>query len=169
LSDFKLPDLQPGDCPSCYGSGKVANDDDQTPWPFWEALEFPANLSVVAGHVQPETCPTCGGTGRDAAAAPVEPSYGYSQEAQRRDVDKAHLKLKALMQHAMMISVEELANLVDGLSELDTVGPILHPTEWRNGRGNLGHWQRVARKALEFRKELQAVVEEEMDAKGVKP
>jgi hypothetical protein len=50
-------------CPKCDGCGKIANDDDQSPWTFWEALTPPSNMAVTLGLVKPVECPDCNGTG----------------------------------------------------------------------------------------------------------
>ena len=50
-------------CPTCDGCGNVADDEDQTPWSFWEALPPGTNAAMVAGLVQPKPCPDCGGIG----------------------------------------------------------------------------------------------------------
>lgn len=51
-------------CPSCAGCGKIANDDDGTPWKYWEELPAPSKLAVQMGIVRPITCTLCAGTGR---------------------------------------------------------------------------------------------------------
>jgi hypothetical protein len=61
---MKEPVKIEGGCEHCYGSGKIADDDEKSPWPLWEALEFPENIAVVYGIVKPIPCPTCGGTGK---------------------------------------------------------------------------------------------------------
>ena len=50
-------------CRTCEGCGKVANDDDHSPWTLWESLPPGADLAVRMGLVRPEECPTCKGTG----------------------------------------------------------------------------------------------------------
>jgi hypothetical protein len=50
-------------CTACDGCGKIANDDDNTPWSYWEKLKPPANLAVQMGLVVPLTCVACEGTG----------------------------------------------------------------------------------------------------------
>lgn len=56
-------------CQRCAGCGKLADDDDETPWVYWAELPSPSNLAVVMGIVTPHDCPECEGTGlvkRDA-------------------------------------------------------------------------------------------------------
>ena len=48
-------------CESCKGSGKVANDGQQTPWPDIEALPYEAQ--DARGFV-PQNCAACKGSGR---------------------------------------------------------------------------------------------------------
>ncbi len=50
-------------CPACNGCGKIANDDDGTPWMYWEELAPPSNLAVTMGIVKPITCTRCAGRG----------------------------------------------------------------------------------------------------------
>jgi hypothetical protein len=52
------------DCGKCAGCGKIANDDDETPWKYWEGIEPPSNIAVTLGIVRPVTCPECGGSGK---------------------------------------------------------------------------------------------------------
>lgn len=51
-------------CRNCDGCGKIANDDDQSPW--WQRLPLPpgADLSVRIGLVRPEPYLVCKGTGK---------------------------------------------------------------------------------------------------------
>jgi hypothetical protein len=48
-------------CEGCGGCGLIANDDDGTPWRYWEELEPPANMAVTMGMVKPVLCETCYG------------------------------------------------------------------------------------------------------------
>lgn len=50
-------------CVACDGCGKVANDEDRSPWTRWESLPPGSDLAVKLGLVRPETCDACGGTG----------------------------------------------------------------------------------------------------------
>lgn len=52
-------------CQKCDGCGRIANDDDQSPWTFWEQLPPVSDLAVRLGLVRPETCPDCGGSGEN--------------------------------------------------------------------------------------------------------
>lgn len=61
----------PGACPTCWGSGKIANDDDQSPWPVWRDMEPPSNMAVTMGLVFPIKCPSCKGTGMVPPEGPV--------------------------------------------------------------------------------------------------
>lgn len=60
------------ECMTCAGCGRVANDDERTPWKYWGDLPAQSALAVFAGIVRPETCPDCGGTGK-AATTPEVP------------------------------------------------------------------------------------------------
>lgn len=53
-------------CPKCDGCGQIANDDEQTPWHFWEKLPPGSDLSVKMGLVQPLPCPDCKGSNKGA-------------------------------------------------------------------------------------------------------
>lgn len=55
-------------CTKCDGCGKVANDEDQTPWTFWLNLPLQASGAILAGLVRPIDCPKCGGTGKASNA-----------------------------------------------------------------------------------------------------
>ncbi|MCV7230706.1 hypothetical protein [Mycolicibacterium komossense] len=59
---------QANDCPRCYGDGKIATDDDGSPWGAWEELPPGSDFAVRLGIVRPIDCPDCGGTGSRAAA-----------------------------------------------------------------------------------------------------
>lgn len=52
-----------GKCMKCEGCGRIANDDDGTPWTYWENLPLKSGLAVMAGLVRPQPCPACNGTG----------------------------------------------------------------------------------------------------------
>lgn len=60
---------EPTKCPACDGCGKIANDEDGTPWTYWAALPLQSSAAVLAGLVRPIPCPKCGGRGVSA----VEP------------------------------------------------------------------------------------------------
>ena len=51
------------ECPKCDGCGKVATDDDQSPWTRWERLPAGSDFAVRFGVVKPVECPECGGSG----------------------------------------------------------------------------------------------------------
>jgi hypothetical protein len=51
-------------CRKCEGCGKIASDDEQTPWSRWLKLPLESSIAVVAGLVTPLECPECEGTGR---------------------------------------------------------------------------------------------------------
>lgn len=53
----------PKQCSTCAGCGKVADDDEQTPWTYWTDLPMKSAGAVLVGIVRPLTCPTCGGSG----------------------------------------------------------------------------------------------------------
>lgn len=46
-------------CPKCGGCGRIANDDDETPWSVWEALPLKNAAAVLVGLVVPIPCPLC--------------------------------------------------------------------------------------------------------------
>ena len=50
-------------CQRCDGCGKIANDEDGTPWTFWEKLPLQSAGAAVMGMVRPIDCPDCKGTG----------------------------------------------------------------------------------------------------------
>lgn len=50
-------------CGRCDGCGKIANDDDGTPWKYWLEIPLQSSLAVLAGLVKPIECPECTGTG----------------------------------------------------------------------------------------------------------
>ena len=50
-------------CQKCDGCGKIASDDEQSPWSFWERLPPGAGAAVRMGLVVPLECPECNGTG----------------------------------------------------------------------------------------------------------
>lgn len=52
-------------CPKCEGCGKVANDEEGTPWTFWASLRPGEGLAVQIGAVVPIICPECKGSGKD--------------------------------------------------------------------------------------------------------
>lgn len=54
-------------CDKCDGCGKIANDDDGTPWKFWLELPLQSSAAVLMGLVVPLTCPQCGGSGKKEA------------------------------------------------------------------------------------------------------
>lgn len=51
-------------CLRCDGCGRLADDDDESPWTAWENLPPGSDLAVRLGLVEPHSCPDCGGTGR---------------------------------------------------------------------------------------------------------
>jgi len=50
-------------CGRCAGCGKIANDEDGTPWTYWERLPPGSDLAVRIGLVKAVTCPDCDGAG----------------------------------------------------------------------------------------------------------
>lgn len=52
-----------GKCPKCDGCGRIATDDEDTPWSVWENLPVRSAASVILGMVKPVTCPACSGSG----------------------------------------------------------------------------------------------------------
>ena len=61
-------------CMTCDGCGKVANDDEGTPWTYWAELPPGADIAVRLGIVKPQTCPACGGDGVFDDAPDDEPA-----------------------------------------------------------------------------------------------
>jgi hypothetical protein len=53
-------------CGRCAGCGKIANDDDGTPWKYWAELPVQSAAAVIMGLVKPLECPDCHGTGKAA-------------------------------------------------------------------------------------------------------
>jgi hypothetical protein len=50
-------------CPTCAGCGKIANDEDRTPWKYWMELPLQSSVAVLMGMIQPVRCPDCRGSG----------------------------------------------------------------------------------------------------------
>lgn len=76
-------------CSACAGCGKVANDEDHTPWKYWAEMPLQSSVAVLMGLVKPETCLNCGGSGTAsimqladelAQAVRYARSQGYSFE-----------------------------------------------------------------------------------------
>ncbi len=51
-------------CDRCDGCGKIASDDEGSPWSAWLALPPGSDLAVRLGVVRPIDCPDCGGAGQ---------------------------------------------------------------------------------------------------------
>lgn len=51
-------------CPRCEGCGQIANDDDGTPWTYWQELPPGSDLAIQMDLIKPITCPDCLGSGR---------------------------------------------------------------------------------------------------------
>ena len=51
-------------CKRCEGCGKIADDDEGTPWHYWKSLPLMSAGAVLAGIVKPLPCPECDGSGR---------------------------------------------------------------------------------------------------------
>lgn len=50
-------------CMACDGCGRVADDDEETPWCYYESLPVKNAGAVLMGLVKPKPCPKCGGSG----------------------------------------------------------------------------------------------------------
>jgi hypothetical protein len=50
-------------CKRCDGCGKIASDEQGSPWTAWERLPPGSDLAARLGLVLPVRCPDCGGTG----------------------------------------------------------------------------------------------------------
>ena len=51
------------ECPTCKGCGEITNDEDRTPWKYWEEIPIENKLAIMMGIVKPIECPDCRGTG----------------------------------------------------------------------------------------------------------
>lgn len=51
-------------CPTCEGSGKIANDGRGTPWQHWQELPLRSSPAIISGLVRPLECSECGGSGK---------------------------------------------------------------------------------------------------------
>lgn len=51
------------ECLKCDGCGKVANDEEQTPWKYWIDLPVHSAAAILSGVVRPLECPACNGKG----------------------------------------------------------------------------------------------------------
>ena len=67
-----FPELKPDDCPTCWGCGKVANDEDQSPWIVWAKMPLESAIAVQMGLVRPIECPDCKGAGKRKPAPPTK-------------------------------------------------------------------------------------------------
>jgi hypothetical protein len=145
-------------CSKCFGCGKIANDDDQSPWVLWEALEWPENIAVVSGLVHAIPCPKCGGTGKPKA------------EKTREEISQHDLTLGAIRvacRAAINIPLENVKSLLDDMRDQDTVMPIIDPTKYRANAENLHDNQALARAFNKFRKDLEEIREAVMAREGV--
>jgi hypothetical protein len=52
------------ECKRCEGCGKLATDDDESPWIHWANLPLQSAAAVLMGLVRPKPCHECGGTGK---------------------------------------------------------------------------------------------------------
>ena len=50
-------------CLKCMGCGQIANDEEGTPWSYWEKLPYESAAAIIIGLIKPITCPECRGTG----------------------------------------------------------------------------------------------------------
>lgn len=57
-------EVEDDSCPGCAGCGRIANDDDQTPWKYWAELPLQSSIAVLAGFVRPLICSRCNGSGK---------------------------------------------------------------------------------------------------------
>lgn len=65
--------MQPGDCESCWGDGRVVRERKGiVPFKAWANLPLPQSVALIAGLVKPETCPDCFGCGRKLEALKAE-------------------------------------------------------------------------------------------------
>ncbi len=53
------PSADPRPCPTCHGCGQIANDDDSSPWSYWQQLPPGSDLAVRLGLIFPLPCPAC--------------------------------------------------------------------------------------------------------------
>lgn len=52
-------------CSRCDGCGQIANDENGSPWTYWERLPEASKLAVRMLIVRPLKCPDCEGSGND--------------------------------------------------------------------------------------------------------
>lgn len=64
MDETENPQDDPTNCRSCLGCGKIANDDDASPWTVWADMPPPSNIAMTMGLARPIPCPECGGTGK---------------------------------------------------------------------------------------------------------
>lgn len=50
-------------CFRCMGCGKIANDEEGSPWSYWAKVPFESAAAIILGVIKPITCPECGGAG----------------------------------------------------------------------------------------------------------
>ena len=70
-------------CMKCDGCGRVADNDDETPWCYYETLPVKSAAAVVMGLVHPQLCSECGGTGLVNVGSAGK-RYWYQQFEQQR-------------------------------------------------------------------------------------
>ena len=89
-------------CGKCQGCGKIANDEEGSPWSLWESLPWPSAVAVTTGLVHPVDCPDCKGTGKG------QPEPGPNrEEVLRRDfLRMEELDRNPHEQEALVIEVE---------------------------------------------------------------
>lgn len=71
-------------CPRCQGCGKIANDDDGSPWTAWENLPPGSDPAVKMGIVKPIECPSCNGSGKRQDRTVLDPALEVPAEEAKR-------------------------------------------------------------------------------------
>jgi len=97
-------------CDKCMDSGKIADDDDGSPWPAWSELPPGSDLAVRMGLVKPIPCPKCspapkisgsrrvwkrGGTEMVKKKAPLGLGYGELSTELIREIKYAIREVEA--------------------------------------------------------------------------
>ena len=68
---------------------------------------------------------------------------------------------------AKLIKDLKLAEMLNTITHLETVGPMLDPTAYRSGMGNLQRIRKIAESAYKFQQDANEVYKEELEAIGL--
>ena len=66
------------ECPMCKGCGKVASDDEKTPWSDWLALPLRNSAAALLRLVKPIPCPRCRGLGGIRTECTHDKAYDHN-------------------------------------------------------------------------------------------